>query len=169
MGQAFVAFKIPSGQMNQISNSSLVDAASRLKSEALKLFAEHGIDGVSVRDIAQAAGQKNHGAVAYHFGSKDALVREVLLDGALLIDQKRIEILDAIEAEGGPHTYLDVVRALVYPAVEFAPVGTMTGYHRFFFLMDMIHRDSMMHTHTETPHFDCCSTVSNRRNFRTLS
>ncbi len=32
--------------------------------------------------IAEAAGQKNHAAVGYHFGSKEALIRELVLDGA---------------------------------------------------------------------------------------
>ena len=43
-----------------------------------RLFAQHGYDGVSIRDIAKAAGV-NLGAVTYHFGSKESLFGEVLL------------------------------------------------------------------------------------------
>ena len=53
------------------------EAAEQLKAVALKLFAERGVDGVTVRQIAEAAGQKNHAAVTYHFGTKDALVRQL--------------------------------------------------------------------------------------------
>ena len=37
------------------------------------LFAEHGLDRVSIRDITEAAGV-NIAAVNYHFATKDALI-----------------------------------------------------------------------------------------------
>lgn len=43
-----------------------------------RLFAEHGYDGVSVRDLTREA-KANLGAITYHFGSKDALFGEILL------------------------------------------------------------------------------------------
>jgi AcrR family transcriptional regulator len=52
----------------------------KIKEEALKLFAERGFDGVSVRDIARAA-DANVSAVSYHFGGKEELLREVVSDG----------------------------------------------------------------------------------------
>ena len=70
------------------------EAAEHLKAVALKLFAERGIDGVTVRQIAEAAGQKNHAAVGYYFGSKEDLVRELIVDGARLIDDQRNRWLD---------------------------------------------------------------------------
>lgn len=54
------------------------DAVRRaLLDAATKLFARHGPHAVSVRDIAGLAGV-NHGLVHRHFGSKDALLGEVL-------------------------------------------------------------------------------------------
>ena len=44
------------------------------------LFAQRGYNGVSVRDIARAAGV-NVAAVSYHFGSKEGLFREVIRAG----------------------------------------------------------------------------------------
>ena len=42
-----------------------------------ELFDEHGVDGVSIRQIAAAAGI-NHALIIRYFGSKDALVAEIL-------------------------------------------------------------------------------------------
>lgn len=44
---------------------------------AERLFAEHGLDGVSLRTIGAAAGSGNNSAVQYHFGTKDQLVQAI--------------------------------------------------------------------------------------------
>jgi AcrR family transcriptional regulator len=51
-----------------------------IKGEALKLFVEHGVDAVSVRDIAAACEMKASNLYA-HFASKDALVAELFSEG----------------------------------------------------------------------------------------
>ncbi len=48
----------------------------RIIDTALKLFAEHGFRGVSVRDLSAAA-QVNVAAVNYHFGSKQGLYHTI--------------------------------------------------------------------------------------------
>ena len=130
--------------MNDQTSIPSQTASARLKAAALSLFAERGIDGVSVRDIAQAAGQRNHASVKYHFGSKDALIAEIILDGAVLIDGRRNAMLDKMEASGGPHLIKDIARALVLPAVDFAPEGEMRGFHRFYMLMEMTYRERLL-------------------------
>jgi TetR/AcrR family transcriptional regulator, repressor for neighboring sulfatase len=45
---------------------------------ARELFAKHGVDGVSVRQIAAAAGI-NHALVHRYFGTKDEMVAEIIL------------------------------------------------------------------------------------------
>jgi AcrR family transcriptional regulator len=47
-------------------------ARARIRDAALALFAERGMDGATIRDIAQAAGVSG-GLVRHHFGSKDGL------------------------------------------------------------------------------------------------
>lgn len=54
------------------------DTVSRLRRAAELLFAANGVDGVSLRQIAREAGQRNVTAVTYHFGSRDGLLRAVL-------------------------------------------------------------------------------------------
>lgn len=44
---------------------------------AERLFARHGIDGVSLRQIGAAAGVSNNSAVQYHFGTKDGLIEAI--------------------------------------------------------------------------------------------
>ena len=57
-------------------DSRTAETRQRLIDESLRLFAEHGFKGVSVRDIAAAA-QANVAAVSYHFGSKQGLYRTI--------------------------------------------------------------------------------------------
>jgi AcrR family transcriptional regulator len=47
-------------------------ARARIRDAALRLFAERGVGGATVRDIAKAAGVSG-GLVRHHFGSKDGL------------------------------------------------------------------------------------------------
>lgn len=51
------------------------DPASRIQDAATELFAEHGFEGASVRDIARKAGV-TVGSINYYFGSKDSLYQE---------------------------------------------------------------------------------------------
>jgi AcrR family transcriptional regulator len=117
-------------------------AAEQIKSVARRLFAERGVDGVTVREIAKAAGQKNHGAVGYYFGSKEALVREIIVDGAVAIDTRRNEQLDRLEASGGPKTTREIVDVLIRGAVE--GDASEDYYICFITMLSMSHRDLMM-------------------------
>ena len=53
------------------------DGAWQLMVAAEKLFGQRGIENVSLREIAAAAGHANTSAVQYHFGSKESLVQAV--------------------------------------------------------------------------------------------
>ena len=131
----------PMVRLHEKSESDAVDA---LKRAALKLFAERGVDGVTVREIAAAAGQRNHGAVGYHFGSKAELIRTLVVDGARLIDERRNRALDDLAATGRPPELADVIRILVFPAIDLAPRGEEECYNRFVVLFSMAHRDLFM-------------------------
>lgn len=52
--------------------SSDLTARARIRDAAIKLFAERGVDGATVRDIAQEAGVSS-GLLRHHFGSKEGL------------------------------------------------------------------------------------------------
>lgn len=114
-----------------------------LKKVARRLFSERGIRAVSVREIAVAAGQRNMGAVAYHFVTKDALLRELLTDGAERIEARRHQVLDAMEAEGGPRTVAEAVSAIVLPSVQFSDEDVEFGsfFNRFLLRVGMYESD----------------------------
>lgn len=113
------------------------DTRRALKRVARRLFAERGIRPVSVREIAREAGQRNQGAVAYHFGTKEALVVELLTEGAERIEARRRAMLDAMEAEGGPATLEDAVAAIVMPSASFSDEDAEYGSHFNRFLLQL--------------------------------
>ncbi|XVU26059.1 TetR family transcriptional regulator [Actinoplanes sp. CA-054009] len=52
--------------------SSDLTARARIRDAAIELFAERGVEGATIRDIAQAAGVSS-GLLRHHFGSKEGL------------------------------------------------------------------------------------------------
>lgn len=107
-------------KVNMSESPTRSDSATRqnLKRVALRLFAERGIRDVSVREIAEASGQRNKGVIAYYFATKDKLISEILIDGAQRIEAQRKEYLKAMERDGGPTTVAEVVGAIVFPSAE---------------------------------------------------
>lgn len=132
--------------MSKTQGKERGQAREQIKLAARRLFAIRGIDGVSVREIVEAAEQKNHGSLAYYFGTKEALVRELVADGAKLIDMRRNAFLDRLEAEGGPKRVRDVVEALVYPSIGLAGENEdeEDTYTRFIAMLAMNHRELFM-------------------------
>ncbi len=126
--------------MARLETKSTSDSVEHLKQVACRLFAERGVDGVTVRQIAEAAGQKNHAAVGYHFGSKEHLIRELVLDGAMLIEARRDAWLSALEAKGKPTSIRDILDILLRAAIEPPALGLADSYNRFVVMLAMTHK-----------------------------
>jgi AcrR family transcriptional regulator len=77
-----------------------VDTRDRLIAAAETLFAAHGIEAVSLREIVRAAGAKNATALQYHFGDRAGLLRAVLARHHADVDTRRHALLDAYGSEG---------------------------------------------------------------------
>lgn len=104
----------------------------QIKLAARRLFAMRGIHGVTTREIVAATGQRNGGSLHYYFRTKEALVRELIVDGARLIDARRNLALDSLEANGGPRTLRDVLEILVWPSTNLGESdGEEDSYIRF--------------------------------------
>lgn len=71
-------------------------AKRRLLDASEQLFAAHGFDAVSVRDVTQLA-KANVAAVNYHFGSRNGLVSLVITNYLPGIFEERIARLDVLE------------------------------------------------------------------------
>lgn len=96
---------------------SKIKTKDKLKYVAQQLFAERGIDGVSVREIVHAADQKNMASLHYYFRTKEQLLKELLQDAANAIENRRTELLDALEGEGGPTSPMEILRIFIECAV----------------------------------------------------
>ncbi|MBV9996878.1 MAG: TetR/AcrR family transcriptional regulator [Caulobacteraceae bacterium] len=79
------------------------DTKAQLVETAERLFACYGLEGVSLRQIATAAGSSNPGVVQYHFGDKQGLLRSIFAyrlsalearRGALLAEAQRAKALN---------------------------------------------------------------------------
>ena len=61
------------------------------------LIAERGM-GVSLREIAAQAGQRNNSAVIYHFGNHDGLIAATLDRRMSVLDERRRLLLAELDA-----------------------------------------------------------------------
>lgn len=97
-----------------VTTERILDAAERL-------FADHGFEGTSIRDIVDAA-NVNLAAVHYHFRSKEALLEAVLTRRISIVNDARLERLSEAEAAAAPRSpsVEEVLRAFIVPVVEFA-------------------------------------------------
>jgi AcrR family transcriptional regulator len=107
------------------------ETRNQIKAAAQMLFARHGVDAVTVQQIVAAAGQRNNAALHYHFGSKEELIRQMVVDGASVLDERRQGMLRELEARGEPATIREVVLVLVMPVIELGEDGRWRGYIRF--------------------------------------
>lgn len=92
--------------------TSEIDGKTRMILVAESLFAEGGINGVSMREIASKARQGNHFAVQYHFGSRDGLVEAIFDYRMEQMEPVRERMLAAAEQKGrldDARTLLDMV------------------------------------------------------------
>jgi AcrR family transcriptional regulator len=90
----------------------LLDAAARA-------FAEHGVFNASLLEITRQAGQRNRGALYYHFGSREGVLCAVLEEHVDFLAAREGELLEI--ALGTPEDDVEsVVEAIVRPAAELA-------------------------------------------------
>jgi AcrR family transcriptional regulator len=82
---------------------------------AESLFAEYGIDAISLRQVGAAVGAKNTAVVSYHFGDKSALIEAILLHRLPAFDRRRAQLV--ADLEGEPDV-AGILRALCLPLFE---------------------------------------------------
>ena len=92
------------------TRAKVLDAAERL-------FADHGFDGVSIRDIADEAGV-TLGLIGFHAGGKEELFRTILSRRVETLSSARLSALSELLGSGRMVTPKDVIAAFVEPYVR---------------------------------------------------
>jgi AcrR family transcriptional regulator len=106
-------------------------ARGKLMRAAEQLYAEQGFAAVSIRQIGEAAGQRNKTAVQYHFTSRDELIKTILTEHAEAIERRRFAMVEAL-APPGEVTLADQIACIVLPTIEHhVELGTPSWYARF--------------------------------------
>ena len=98
--------------------TKLKPTAEQLLKAAERLLAEKGLGAVSTREIARAAGQRNHSALHYHFGSQESLIEAILDYRMMPLNRHRQQRLDVLRAEGREADLRSLVEVIVEPFAD---------------------------------------------------
>lgn len=98
---------------------------SKIVMAALRVFATRGFEAASLKEITTAS-ETNVAAIHYHFGSKEALIREVLQTVADPVNQLRMDML-ARQPAGPGRTLEHVLEALLAPPIRLSADTTGDG------------------------------------------
>jgi len=85
------------GSAVSTKNEKRSDTKQNLILSALSLFAEQGIDAISMRTINNAAGTRNASAVHYHFGNKLGIIEAIIDFIKAELDGYRVDAIAALE------------------------------------------------------------------------
>jgi AcrR family transcriptional regulator len=111
----------------------------KLLDAAALAFAEDGVRNASLVDITRRAGQRNSGALHYHFGSREGVLCAVLEEHADFLAQREGELL-AVARTRPASDVASVVEAVVRPAAELAESG-WRGRCFLLILADVVEED----------------------------
>src|SRR3954469_24762983 len=98
---------------------SATETRRKLVDAAAKAFAQDGVFTASLIDITRQAGQRNRGALHYHFGSREGVLCAVLERHVEFLAQREGELLERALAQSDDDLR-SVVEAIVRPAAELA-------------------------------------------------
>jgi AcrR family transcriptional regulator len=92
-----------------------------------RLIAQQGLEGLSLRKVNLAAGQKNTSAALYHFGDKQGLLLAIFDYRLEHVDQRRHALLDDDES-----TVSALMRAWILPDIEEITEAEGGSFHARF-------------------------------------
>ena len=84
---------------------------------AVRLFAERGYDGMTIRDVAREAGT-TLGTLSYYWGNKDALVREICMMQLTPLVEARLARYAEVSGSSREEQVASLLRAHFEPFVE---------------------------------------------------
>jgi AcrR family transcriptional regulator len=95
----------------ELTRVALLEAAEAL-------FAEKGVDNVTLRQIGEAVGSDNNAVVSYYFGSKPGLLRAIYDYRIPALEERRSELLAQADQAGLGRDVLTLIYALYRPVLE---------------------------------------------------
>jgi AcrR family transcriptional regulator len=98
-----------------VAGSSTRDA---LLEQGARLFARHGVDGVTARQLHVAIGARNESALHYHFGDRAGLALEIVRIHLAAVEARRAALVAAIIADDRTRDLPALVHALAAPMAE---------------------------------------------------
>jgi AcrR family transcriptional regulator len=100
------------------------DTKTKILDIAEKLFAEIGIHATSIRQIVKEAGV-NVASLHYHFGSKEAVIHQIITRRLKPINEQKIKRLEQLEEEsnGKPLELEAILRAFIEPHIQMQKVA----------------------------------------------
>ena len=120
---------------------AILDAASLLMDE-------RGIDQVSLNEINRASGNRNRSAVTYHFGSRDAIVRELVARSMAKVNADRNARLDEREQVGGAIGVREGIELVVGPLAKC--LGSADGRRYLRLLGQLVNHPRFVADSTQT-------------------
>lgn len=120
----------------------MIDTKERILDTAERYFAENGYAATSLRSIIAEAGV-NLAAVHYHFGSKEELLKAVILRRAEPVNRERLALLDECDrrADGERPDLEKVLEAFIAPTFD---VAMQPGGAQFVRLMGRLYAETDM-------------------------
>jgi AcrR family transcriptional regulator len=115
----------------QTRDTAQPDTREHLIKVAERLYAEHGLDAVSMRQISREAGQRNTSSVHYYFGTRDAIIEAVVEWRMSAINQRRLEMLAELKAQKKETDLREIVALYVRPLAAQVTGTGGNAYVRF--------------------------------------
>ncbi|MCL4748357.1 MAG: TetR/AcrR family transcriptional regulator [Burkholderiaceae bacterium] len=113
-----------SGSRSESIRDRLIDVAERM-------FAEHGIESVSLSQIGKAANQRNSTVIQYHFGSKTALLQAIAERRMQQVNDRRLQLLERVDGRDRMTDLRRVAEAMILPFAEHLSHEGGSYYIRF--------------------------------------
>ena len=99
--------------------------------EQMIAAAERGLGAMSLRSVQDASGQRNKSAAHYHFGSREGLIDAVVAARMGPVNERRLEMLAALDARPASPTLRDLATVLVVPLAEHTVALSGSHWARF--------------------------------------
>lgn len=115
----------------QEAQRTFTESQIRILLAAEKVFAESGIDGASLREIAKLADQRNPFAPQYHFGSREGLMRAVFAFRMGQLEEARGRMLLEAERQGLLHQPRAILEMIYLPQIALVDGDGNHSYANF--------------------------------------